>query len=216
MNVFVRAWQYALEPNNLALLRTALLRHLTLVGWAMLIGIVVCVPLGMITARSRLTSLIAVNLFNTLRVIPSLAILLVFLAIPGFGLGSRSALVALTILALPPILLNTDAAFRNLDAGIKEAARGMGMPASTQLWRVELPLALPVIFNGIRIALVEVIASATLAAFIGGGGLGNFITLGFNTSRTDILLVGAVPVALLALTADTVMAQLTKVFQYPR
>lgn len=216
MDVFARAWEYAMEPRNIGKLGEALQRHLYLVGIAILIGVVLCVPLGVITARSRWLALLTINGVNILRVIPSLAILFVFIAIPGFGLGVRSALVALTILALPPILINTDAAFRKLDPAVREAARGMGMGPFDQLLRVEFPLALPVILNGIRIALVEVIASATLAAYIGGGGLGNFITLGFSLNRTDVLLVGAVPIALLALIAELAMSGLTRLFQYPR
>jgi len=214
--MFVQAWNYAMEPRNLTRLGAALLRHLSLTGTAMLIGILVCVPLGLWSARSRTVAAISINTVNILRVIPSLAILFLFIAIPGFGISPRSATVALTLLALPPILINTDAAFRTIDPAIREAARGMGMSPARVLQQVEIPLALPVVLNGIRTALLEVIASATLAAFIGGGGLGIFITLGFSLNRTDILLVGAIPVALLALTAELVMSGLTRLAQYPR
>src|SRR5690606_16684119 len=114
---------------------------------------------------------------NALRVVPSLAIL--FLAIPYFGLSFTSASIALTILALPPVLINTDAAYRNISPAIKEAAFGMGMTPWQVLRHIETPLALPVIIAGIRIATTEVIASATLAAFIGIGGLGLFVVRGF-------------------------------------
>lgn len=215
MEVFEKAWLYAMEPRNISRFWDALQRHLELVGIALLIGIVVCIPLGILTSRSRIVSLVAINTFNALRVIPSLAILFVFISIPGFGLSQRSALVALTLLALPPILINTDAAFRNIPAAIREAAFGMGMSTSQVLGQIELPLALPVMIAGIRTAMVEVIASATLAAFIGGGGLGDFITLGFSLRRTDILLVGAVPVAVLALVAEFGMSMLQRWAQPP-
>lgn len=211
MNVLNRAYHYAtLHRDDLT---TALSRHLFLVAVALGVAIAVCVPLGVLTSRYRLASVTIINFFNGLRVIPSLAIL--FLALPYFGLSLRAALIALTVLALPPILINTDAAFRAIDPAIREAARGMGMPPGAVLGRIEFPLALPVILAGIRIALVEVIASATLAAFIGGGGLGRFITLGFSLNEPAILLVGAIPVAILALIGEIGMSLLQRAVQPP-
>nr|MDQ6906208.1 ABC transporter permease [Chloroflexota bacterium] len=154
MGVFTRAIEYVNMGDHRAELIAAIERHLLLVGIALGIGILVCVPLGTITARSRLASATVINGFNALRVIPSLAIL--FLALPYFGLSLKSAVLALTILALPPILINTDAAFRNIDPAIREAAYGMGMARREVLRRVEFPLAAPVIIAGIRTAAVEV------------------------------------------------------------
>src|SRR4051794_39879105 len=198
MDVLRRAYDYASDHRDELI--AAVQRHLLLVGIALGIGIVLCVPLGVVTSRSRVASITVINAFNALRVIPSLAIL--FLALPYFGLSLKSALLALTVLALPPILINTDAAFRNLDPAIREAAYGMGMSRREVLRRVEFPLAARVVVAGIRTATVEVIASATLAAFIGGGGLGIYITRGFALYDNAILLVGAIPVALLALIAE--------------
>lgn len=212
MDVFGRALDYAL--NDSARFRGALGTHLLLVAVALAIGIVVCIPLGVLTSRSRIAALTIINAFNTLRVVPSLAIL--FLALPYFGLGTTPALIALTILALPPILINTDTAFRRIDPAIREAARGMGMSPGQVLGRVEFPLALPVMLAGIRIALTEVIASATLAAFIGAGGLGLYITLGFAQFEPAILLVGAIPVALMALAAELGLSALQRAVQPPR
>jgi osmoprotectant transport system permease protein len=211
MDVITRAYEYASDHRDE--LVAAVQRHLLLVAIALGIGIVVCVPLGVLTSRSRIAAVTAINAFNALRVIPSLAIL--FLALPYFGLSLKSALLALTVLALPPILINTDAAFRTIDPAIREAAYGMGMSRREVLRRVEFPLALPVIIAGIRTATVEVIASATLAAFIGGGGLGTFITRGFALYDNSILLVGAVPVALLALIAEIGMSGLQRAVQPP-
>lgn len=191
----------------------ALGRHLALVAVALGIALVVCIPLGILTSRSRLAALTIINGFNTLRVIPSLAIL--FLAIPYFGLTFTSSVLALTVLALPPVLINTDAAFRTLAPSILEAASAMGMTRLQRLWRVEFPLALPVIVAGIRTATVEVIASATLAAFIGAGGLGIYITRGFALYDTAILLFGAVPVALLALVAELALGALQRAVDLP-
>jgi osmoprotectant transport system permease protein len=210
--VLVDAFQYAAARSNE--LRDAFAQHLLLVAVALGIGIAVCVPLGILSSRSRTASFGIINTANGLRVIPSLAIL--FLAIPYFGLSFTSAVLALTLLALPPILINTDAAFRSISPAVKEAAYGMGMTSRQVLRRVELPLALPVIVTGIRTATVEVIASATLAAFIGGGGLGIYITRGFALFDNSILLVGAISVALLALTAELVFGGLERLVRIPQ
>ena len=191
----------------------ALSQHLLLVAVALMISIVVCVPLGVWTSRSRLAALTVINGFNALRVIPSLAVL--FLAIPYFGLSFTSAAIALTLLALPPVLINTDAAYRTIEPAVREAARGMGMTTGQILWRVETPLAMPVIVAGIRTAAIEVIASATLAAFIGSGGLGLFIVRGFSLYNIPILLVGAIPVALLTLAAELVLGGVQRMLQPP-
>lgn len=191
----------------------ATLRHLQLAGVALLIGVLVCVPLGVLTSRSRVAALAIINGFNAVRVVPSIAVL--FIMLPFTGLSPLSALIALTILALPPILINTDAAFRAIDPAVREAATGMGMSRMQTLRRIEFPLALPVLVAGVRIAAVEVIASATLAAFVGGGGLGDFIVLGFALNNPARLLVGAVPVALLAFFAEAGMGLLQRAVAPP-
>ncbi len=189
---------------------TAVLEHLRYVAVALGVAMVLCIPLGVWTSHApwRRMAQSIINIFSGIRVIPSLAVL--FLALPYFGLSFASSAIALTILALPPILVNTDAAFRAIDAAIIEAAQGMGMTSRQTLLRVELPLALPVILTGIRTATVEVIASATLAAFIGGGGLGLYITRGFAMYDNAILLTGAIPVALLAFAAELVFSALQR------
>jgi osmoprotectant transport system permease protein len=128
------------------------------------------------------------------------------LLLPLMGSGFAPSLVALTLLAAPPILINTDAGLRGVDAAVIDAARGMGFTPGRMLREVQLPLALPVILAGVRTAAVEVIASATLATFIGGGGLGQFIVAGLALSNNGILLVGAIPIAGLALAAEAGLA----------
>jgi osmoprotectant transport system permease protein len=201
---FQRAWLYAV--SHAGELRGAAADHLWLVTIAMSISILTCVPLGMWTARSRWVSLAVMNAVAAVRVVPSLAVL--FLIIPYLGLSTASAAVALTLLALPPVLINAGAAFRGLDPAVLEAARGMGMNPRQILLRVEFPLALPVILTGIRTASVEVISSATLAAFVGAGGLGIYVTRGFAMYDFAILLVGAVPVAGLTLMAELFLTQI--------
>lgn len=208
-NLFAGAWQYAAgRPEEFG---QAVLDHLALAGAALGISILLCVPLGIWSARSRRVSLVVLNTVNTLRVLPSLAVL--FLLVPYLGLSTVSAGVALTILALPPVLINVDAAFRTLDPAVLEAARGMGMTPAQMLLRVEFPLAMPVILTGVRTAAVEVISSATLAAFVGSGGLGIYITRGFALYDYSILMVGALPVALLTFAAEGVFSSLQRVFQ---
>jgi len=211
MSVFTQAYLYAI--SHLSELFSALGGHLLLVAVPLGISLLVGLPLGLWSARSKAASTVLINSFSALRVIPSLAIL--FLAIPYFGLSFQSSVLALTILAMPPILISTDVAFRSIEPAIREAAYGMGMTPAQVLQQVEIPLALPVIIAGIKIATVEVIASATLAAFIGGGGLGTFITLGFSLYDNSILLVGAIPVALLALIAEISLSSLQRALQPP-
>ncbi len=205
-----RAYAYAVAHREE--LAGAVAQHLLLVAVALGIGLVLCVPLGIWTSRSRVAQAV-VNVFTTLRVIPSLAVL--FLAIPYFGLSFTSAAMTLTLLALPPVLINTDTAFRHISAAIREAAVGMGMTRRQVFRRVEVPLALPVVLAGVKTATVELIASATLAAFIGAGGLGIYVVRGFALYDISILLVGAIPVALLALLAEGSMTALQKALLPP-
>ncbi|HRQ41721.1 MAG TPA: ABC transporter permease [Chloroflexota bacterium] len=193
-------WLYA--QSHAAEFWRALADHLLLVAVSLSISMVISIPIGIWSSRGQRTAVI--DALSTFRVVPSIAVL--FLAIPFFGLSRTSAIIALTLLAFPPILINTDAAYRTINPAIREAATGMGMTAG-QVWqRVETPLALPVILAGIRTATVELVASATLAAFIGVGGLGLFVVRGFALYDISILLVGAIPVALLALFIDLTLS----------
>lgn len=205
---------YSYLIHNPTTFATALGQHFILVLLPLSISLLVALPLGLWSARSPLASGILLNSFNSLRVIPSIAIL--FLAIPYLGLNFSAAALALTILAIPPVLINTDVAFRSIDPPIKESALGMGMTPQQVLQEIEIPLALPIIIAGIKTATVEVIASATLAAFIGAGGLGHFIVLGFALYDNSILLVGAVPVALLALIAELSLNTCQKYLEPPK
>src|SRR6185295_6329664 len=193
--LFFEAYQYYLDHQ--ALFWEAMRRHLALSLSALTISVLIGVPLGIWISRRTRAAEPAINGIGALRLVPSLAIL--FLALPYLGTGFRPALFALTILAFPPVIINTYAGIRNVERAVGEAAHGMGMKSSQVLRQIEVPLALPAMIAGVRTAAVEVVASATLAAFIGGGGLGNFITRGFAVYEPRIMLVGAIPVALLAL-----------------
>jgi osmoprotectant transport system permease protein len=198
MELLQGAYQYYLQ--NQPAFWEAARQHLFLSFTALAAGLIICLPLGIWIAHRENLAPVVINFTNTIRVFPSLVIL--FLALPYLGIGSLPALIALAVLAIPPILINTYTGIRQVDASAVEAAFGVGMSPSQVLWRVELPLSAAAILTGVRIAAVEVISSATLAAFIGGGGFGDFITRGFALYDVHIMLVGAVPVAVLALVAE--------------
>lgn len=178
--------------------------HVTLSACALAIALAIGVPLAGLGADRPLPRGLALGLAGGLRVIPSIAILT--LALPVLGLGFKPALLALVVLALPPILINTDVGLRSVPAATLDAARGLGMTQREVGLRVRWPLALPVVAVGVRIATVEVIASATLASFIGAGGLGDEIIAGFAGGDVGQLLLGAGTVTALALAADAVLA----------
>ncbi|MGO4693470.1 glycine/betaine ABC transporter [Paenibacillus sp. FSL A5-0031] len=198
MNVFLEAYDYVNANSDRFL--EAVKVHLSISFYALLIAFVVCVPLGILCAKKEWLTGPIMGLFNSLRVIPSLAVLVIIL--PIMGTGFAPALVALTLLACPPILINTYMGFRGIEPAIIEAASGLGMGEKMIMRKIELPLAAPLLLSGLKTAAVEVIASATLAAFIGGGGLGTFIINGLGMYKFSLLLVGALPVALLAILSE--------------
>lgn len=196
--MLLASWQYLLD--NPALFHDAILRHLTLSGLALAIAAGVALPAGVIVSRCPRAARAAMRVADTLRTIPSLAVLAITL--PFLGIGFLPSVVALTILGVPPILTNTYVGLRQIDADVIESAVAMGMTRRQIMTRVQLPIAVPVILAGIRTAAVQIVAGATLAAFIGGGGLGDFITTGIGMMQVEMLLVGAIPVALLAIATE--------------
>ena len=177
-------------------------RHVSLSAAALAIGTVVALVVAMLVSRSPLGAFIAINVGNVGRAVPSLAILALVFPLPGFGFGFNTALVALTALAIPPILINASTALRQVSPQVIDAARGMGFSNSQILGRIKLPIAAPVIFAGIRTSAVQVVASATLATFVGGGGLGDLIVEGYSRGNNYIMLAGAFSVAVLAIITE--------------
>jgi osmoprotectant transport system permease protein len=200
--------------ENSAVFNDNLFSHIQLSLASLTIAILLCIPLGIWISRKLSIANYVIDVINIFRVVPSLAILA--LAMPVLGVGFRPALLALTILACPPIIINTYVAFREIDYAVKEAAYGMGMTARQTLWKIEFPLALPVVLAGVRTASVEVIASATLAVLIGGGGLGNYIINGVSMMSQSYLLMGAIPVATLAIFSEIIFAYIQKKVSYLR
>ncbi|MBW6467124.1 MAG: ABC transporter permease [Brevefilum sp.] len=209
MEILRAAYDYFLQ--NQSFFWEAAGDHLILSFSALGISLLVAFPMGLWIAKQQKVSQVVINVFNAMRVVPSLAIL--FLALPYLGLGFVPSLIALTVLAFPPVLISTYTGIRGVNPSVIESASGMGMTKAQVMTQIEIPLAIPAIIAGIRIASVEVISSATLASFIGGGGLGDFITRGFALYNVPIMLVGAIPVALLALLSEIVWSSILK--RYP-
>lgn len=182
--------------------------HIALSGSALFLAALISIPAGIAVARRGGLALAVVNAANVGRTLPSLAVLA--LVMPILGTGFAPALFALTLIALPPIVTHTIVGMRGVDADAVDAAVGMGMTRTLLLRQVELPMALPVIFAGLRTGAVQVISGAVLAAFIGGGGLGDFITAGIAMMAIPQLLVGAIPVTLLALGTDFLFGALQR------
>jgi osmoprotectant transport system permease protein len=174
--------------------------HLTLCCAALAVALAAGLPLGAWLSRAGHARNAVLGTIATARVVPSLAVLAFML--PILGIGFLPALVALVLLAIPPIVINTDIGMRTVGAAVQDAARGLGMSEAQIRRRIDWPLALPIVIAGVRTATVEVIASATLAAFIGGGGLGEFIVNGLAAGDLRELLEGALGVAALALVAE--------------
>ncbi|MDO9709098.1 ABC transporter permease [Paracraurococcus lichenis] len=198
-----------LGANPLAFLATVG-DHLLLSLTGLAIGIAIALPLGVLVAHRPRLAEAAIAGAGALRTIPSLAVLAALL--PLLGVGFTPSVVALVLLALPPVLVNTVVGLRGADPAALEAARGLGMTAWQRALRVELPLAAPLVFAGLRIAAVQVVSAAALATFIGGGGLGDLVTQGLALLDTGRMLVGAVAIALLALATEATFGLLERRF----
>ena len=187
----------------------ALLQHMELVFISMLIAIAIGIPLGILITRVKPLEAPILGIAGVFQTIPSLALL--GFMIPLFGIGIKTAVAALFLYSLLPIIRNTFTGIKDVDQATLEAARGMGMTSFQILFKVQLPLALSVMMAGIRTATVINVGTATLAAFIGAGGLGDFIFIGISRNIDALVLIGAFPAALLALLFDWLLGYLEKV-----
>jgi osmoprotectant transport system permease protein len=173
------------------------------------IGAVIALPVGIVLGHYGRFGNLAINISNVGRAVPSFGILVI--AFQVFGLGDLPIVIALTALAVPPMVTNTYVAMREVDPDVKDAARGMGYRELAQVLRVELPLAVPLIMAGVRTSAVQVVATATLAALIAGGGLGRYIVDGLARNDNPRTLAGALLVAALALSTELLLAGLQRV-----
>lgn len=182
------------------------LDHVLLVATAIVIALLIGAPLSVALTRRATLRRWTLSIVNIIQTIPSLALFGVLLPIPLIGgIGKRTAIIVLALYALLPIMRNMVVGILGVEAGVRDSAVAMGMTQRQILWRVEIPLALPTIIAGTRIAIVSTIGTATIAAAIGGGGLGTFIFRGIATADIGTVLAGAFPAALMAIIADEVL-----------
>src|SRR6266853_1705462 len=192
-------------------------QHLWLVLISTAIAIAIALPLGILITRQKRLRGPLLGIANVMQTIPSLALFGFLIPLPFIGgIGPRTAIIALVFYALLPIIRNTVTGILGVDRNVREAAVAMGMTNGQVLWQVELPLAMSVILTGVRVALVIAIGVTTIAAAVGAGGLGVFIFRGIRQFDNNLLLAGAVPAALLALTADFGLGRLEGRFSVAR
>lgn len=209
MSAGLSDWSFFLEHR--AEILSATLDHVELVLISIVVGIFIAVPLGMFIVQRPALRAISIGIANIFQTIPSLALFGFLIPIPFIGgIGKRTAIVALVLYALLPILRNTYVGLSGIDPAVLEAAEAMGMTSAQILFRVRFPLALSVILAGIRTATIITIGIATIAAAIGAGGLGTFIFRGVALVSDSLILAGAIPAALLALIADFLLGLLER------
>ncbi|MEU9461356.1 ABC transporter permease subunit [Streptomyces sp. NPDC048312] len=177
-------------------------QHLFLTVVCLLISCLIALPVALVLGHLGRGGALAVNISNIGRAVPTFAVLVLLLLTPIGGHGEWPTIIALVLFAVPPLLTNAYVGMREVDRDIVRAARGMGMTGRQLMLGVEVPLALPLILTGVRIAAVQLVATATLAALAGGGGLGRIITAGFNLASTSQVVAGAVLVAVFALIVE--------------
>jgi osmoprotectant transport system permease protein len=189
---------------------TRVVQHLEISAIALLIAFVIALPVGVVLGHLGRGGFLAVNVGNVGRAIPTFGLLIIFASWSAIGVGDEAAILALAIFAIPPLLTNAYVGMRGVDADVKDAARGMGMTGSQIVRKVELPLAVPLIFGGVRTATVQVVATATLAAVVAGGGLGRYIVDGRGTQDDAQLYAGVVLVVTLCLLVEYALARVQR------
>lgn len=203
--------------HNRAQILESTLEHMWLVGVTLLLACAIGIPLGILVSRRPSLSKPILGLANIAETIPSLALFGFLLPVPWLGdRAERLAIAALTLYALLPIIKNTVEGIRSVDPSVRESALAMGMTDRQILFQVELPLSLSLLFAGIRVAAVLTVGIATIAAAVGAGGLGEFIFRGLAMVNNQLILAGAIPAALLALTADAVLGGIERRFRFTR
>ncbi|KIF78173.1 ABC transporter permease [Streptomyces sp. 150FB] len=209
MNTFAAAWSWLTSASHWSGsdgIGNRLAEHLFLTVACLALSCAVALPVALVLGHLGKGGALAVNISNAGRAVPTFAVLVLLLLTPLGAYGQWPTIIALVLFAIPPLLTNTYVGMRGVDPDVVQAARGMGMTGAQQLRRVELPLALPLIMTGVRVAAVQLVATATLAALVGGGGLGRIITAGFNLASTPQVLAGAALVAVFALLVEGVFA----------
>ncbi|MFG3160222.1 ABC transporter permease [Streptomyces sp. NPDC048232] len=205
MTTLTAAWDWLTDPahwpgeNGIT---HRLVQHLVLTVVCLVLSCLIALPVALVLGHLGKGGALAVNISNVGRAVPTFAVLVLLLLTPVGRWGEGPTVVALVLFAVPPLLTNAYVGMREVDRGVVQAARGMGMTGRQMLFHVELPLSLPMVMNGVRIAAVQLVATATIAALAGGGGLGRIITAGFNLASTPQVVAGAVLVAAFALVVE--------------
>src|SRR2546421_6315554 len=197
---------FILNPKNDFLGQTG--EYLRICGVSIAVAIVIGVVLGALVTRNAILAFLAVNVSGLMRAIPIIAVLIAF--VPFFGIGFVPPIRALIVLGIPPILLNTYTGIHGVDPAIIDAAKGMGMTTWQVATRIQAPIVTPLVAAGIRTSAVQIIATATLAAFIGAGGYGDYIVDGLNVFNYTELIVGGISVAILAMLVEVFMGWLQR------
>ncbi|MET8963372.1 ABC transporter permease [Streptomyces sp. NPDC004074] len=185
-------------------IRHRMAQHLVLTVVCLVVSCLIALPVAFVLGHIGRGGVLAVNISNVGRAVPTFAVLVLLLLTPVGAWGEGPTVVALVLFAVPPLLTNAYVGMREVDRDVVRAARGMGMTGRQTLFSVELPLSLPLVLNGVRIAAVQLVATATIAALAGGGGLGRIITAGFNLASTPQVVAGALLVAGFALIVEGV------------
>ncbi|MEU7057229.1 ABC transporter permease subunit [Streptomyces sp. NPDC046197] len=207
MKTLADAWNWLTDPAHWAGddgIGHRLVQHLVLTVVCLVVSCLVALPVAVVLGHLGKGGALAVNISNIGRAVPTFAVLVLLLLTPVGQWGEGPTVVALVLFAVPPLLTNAYVGMREVDRSVVQAARGMGMTGWQTMFRVELPLSLPMLLNGVRIAAVQLVATATIAALAGGGGLGRIITAGFNLASTPQVVAGAVLVAAFALLVEAV------------
>ncbi|MFB7496176.1 ABC transporter permease [Streptomyces sp. NPDC056161] len=205
MKILTATWHWLADPAHWTGddgIRHRLAQHLVLTAVCLVVSCLVALPVALVLGHLGRGGALAVNISNAGRAVPTFAVLVLLLLTPVGRWGEGPTVVALVLFAVPPLLTNAYVGMREVDRSVVGAARGMGMTGWQLLCQVELPLALPLILNGVRIAAVQLVATATIAALAGGGGLGRIITAGFNLASTPQVVAGALLVAVFALVVE--------------
>lgn len=205
MNTLGQSWDWLTSAANWTGengIWNRLLEHLFLTGVCLGLSCLIALPIALVLGHLGKGGALAVNISNIGRAVPTFAVLVLLLLSPIGSYGSWPTIIALVLFAVPPLLTNAYVGMRGVDQDVVRSARGMGMTGRQLLSAVEIPLALPLILTGMRIAAVQLVATATIAALAGGGGLGRIITAGFNLASTPQVVAGAVLVALFALLVE--------------
>jgi osmoprotectant transport system permease protein len=209
MTTLAGAWNWLTDPAHWAGddgIGHRLVQHLALTGVCLAVSCLIALPVALVLGHLGRGGALAVNISNVGRAVPTFAVLVLLLLTPLGRWGEGPTVVALVLFAVPPLLTNAYVGMREVDRNTVQAARGMGMTGRQVMFEVELPLSLPLVMNGVRIAAVQLVATATIAALAGGGGLGRIITAGFNLASTPQVVAGAVLVAVLALAVEGLFA----------